>query len=64
MSLIYEFFVWDSLFTIPQFDFFFKLALPKTRKGRIILERNEKGRILSSQVPNITKNENPISSFG
>jgi len=41
----------DSLFTNPTFDFYFKVAVPKARKDRIILERDMLGRIIHSQPP-------------
>ena len=46
-------FVRDSLFTIPQFDFYFKVTLPKANKERLIMERDYLGRILSSKVPDL-----------
>jgi len=49
----YESFCWDSLFTIPQFDFFFKIALPNKQKEREIIERDYLGRIVHSKVPPI-----------
>lgn len=44
-------FVWDSLFTVPQFNFYFKVALPKLNKERVILERDDLGRIVVSKTP-------------
>jgi hypothetical protein len=41
---------WDSLFTVPQFDFYFKIAIPKANKERLITERDEWGRIIHSAV--------------
>jgi len=41
----------DAHFTVPTFDFFFKVALPKANKERLIIERDFMGRILHSQVP-------------
>lgn len=41
---------WDAHFAIPTFDFYFKFQLPKPIKERIILERDELGRILTSKV--------------
>lgn len=43
----------DSLSTIPQFDFYFKVKLPKPNKERIIVERGKFGQIISSKVPEI-----------
>ncbi len=42
---------WDAHFTIPTFDFIFKVAIPKANKERLIMERDMMGRILSSKVP-------------
>lgn len=41
----------DSPFNVSQFDFFFKLELPKKRKEREIIERDCLGRIIHSIVP-------------
>jgi len=41
----------DSLFTTPQFDFYFKIALPKVNKGREIAQRDYLGRIIHSKPP-------------
>lgn len=41
----------DSHFTVPTFDFYFKVTLPKARKEREIIERDCLGRILASRVP-------------
>jgi hypothetical protein len=46
----------DGHFAIPQFDFYFKVALPKVNKERLIMERDYLGRIVSSKVP-----ESPIT---
>lgn len=43
----------DTHFTAPQFDFYFKIAIPKANKERLIMERDMMGRILSSKVPEI-----------
>jgi len=43
----------DSLFTVPQFDFYFKLALPQKRKEREIIIRDYLGRIVASKVPEL-----------
>ena len=47
----YECFGGDSLFTVPTFDFYFKVKLPEPRKGRIITQRDKLGRIMSLEVP-------------
>ena len=49
-NLKYEFNGWDSLFTNPTFDFYFKVTLPKLNKDRIITERDKLGRIVTSEV--------------
>ena len=49
----HESFSWDSLFAVPQFDFYFKLALPKARKEREIIERDYLGRIVAAKVPEL-----------
>jgi hypothetical protein len=41
---------WDAHFTVPTFDFYFKVAIPRAQKGRVIVQRDSLGRILSSQV--------------
>lgn len=41
----------DMHFSVPQFDFYFKVAIPKENKERLIMERDMMGRILSSKVP-------------
>jgi type II restriction/modification system DNA methylase subunit YeeA len=46
----YEPFCWDAHFTVPTFDFFFKVALPKANKERIIVERNKLGQVVKSIV--------------
>jgi hypothetical protein len=46
----------DGHFAIPQFDFYFKVVLPKANKERLIMERDYLGRIVSSKVP-----ESPIT---
>lgn len=40
-------------FSVPQFDFVFKVAIPKANKERLIVERDMMGRIVKSQVPAI-----------
>ena len=42
---------WDSLFTVPQFDFRFFIRLPRPYKECLIIERNELGQIIKSKVP-------------
>jgi len=42
---------WDSHFTVPTFDFYFKLQIPKPNKERIIIERDLLGRIIKCQTP-------------
>ncbi len=44
-------FVWDIHFSVPQFEFFFKVAIPKANKERLIMERDSLGRIVFSKVP-------------
>jgi hypothetical protein len=44
----------DALFTVPQFDFYFKITIPKARKEREIIERDYLGRIVASKVSEIT----------
>lgn len=44
---------WDAHFTVPTFDFYFKVVLPKANKERLIMERDMLGRIVKSQVPAI-----------
>jgi len=46
-------FVQDSLFTVPQFDFYFKVNIPKANKERLIMERDYLGRIVTSKVPEL-----------
>ena len=43
-------FVWDVHFTVPTFDFYFKVVLPKARKARDIIERDSLGRIVRANV--------------
>jgi len=43
-------FVRDAHFTVPTFDIYFKVAIPKANKERIILERDKLGRIIHSKV--------------
>jgi len=49
-NIIYVTFNWDSLFTDPTFDFYFKVVLPRARKAREIVERDGLGRIICSVV--------------
>lgn len=44
---------WDAHLIVPTFDFYFKVAIPKANKERLIMERDMMGRILSSKVPEI-----------
>lgn len=41
----------DSHFTIPTFDFYFKVILPPPNKEREILQRDKLGRIVKSKTP-------------
>ena len=43
----------DAHFTVPTFDFYFKVVLPRARKEREILERDNLGRIVASKVPDL-----------
>jgi len=43
----------DSLFVVPTFDFNFWLKLPKAKKERLIIERNQLGQIVKSKVPDV-----------
>jgi len=43
----------DAHFTVPTFDFYFKVVLPKANKGRLIIERNKLGQIVNSKVPDV-----------
>ena len=40
----------DSLFAVPQFDFYFRVNIPKANKERLIMERDYLGRIVVSKV--------------
>jgi hypothetical protein len=44
---------WDSLFTNPIFEFYFKVMIPGPNKERIILGRDKFGRILRSKTVEI-----------
>lgn len=44
-------FCWDLHFTVPTFDFYFKVMIPQARKERVITERDGMGRIVVSKVP-------------
>lgn len=48
---IYESICWDSLFTGPQFYFYFKVELPRKRKEREIIEWDYLGRVITPRVP-------------
>lgn len=41
----------DTHFTVSTFEFYFKFPTPKPNKERLILVRDEYGRILSSKAP-------------
>ncbi len=43
---------WDIHHTIPSLEFHFTFAIPKPRKERIITQRDEWGRIISSRILN------------
>jgi len=43
----------DTHFAVPTFDFYFKIELPKANKERIIMERDNLGRIMESRVPHL-----------
>lgn len=47
-------FLWDSLFTAPLSDFYFKVELAKPQKEREITQRDYLGRIVSSKVSELT----------
>jgi len=52
LKYFHEFsFVRDAHFAVPTFDFYFRVALPRARKEREIIERDFRGRILHSRVP-------------
>jgi hypothetical protein len=54
VKYVYEFYkMWDAHFTVPQFEFYFKVTIPKANKEKLILQRNELGQIVKSQVPAI-----------
>lgn len=46
----------DAHFTVPQFDFYFKVAIPKANKERLITARDKFGRILSSKCHKLIYN--------
>ncbi len=58
MTCKYEYFhkMWDAHFTVPQFDFIFKVNIPEPNKERLIIQRDALGRIVKSQVPVIINN--------
>jgi len=41
----------DSISAVTTFDFFFKIDIPRPRKGREIVERYGLGRSVSTRVP-------------
>jgi len=43
----------DMHFSVPAFDFMFKVTIPKPNKDRLIVQRDMSGRILASRVPKI-----------
>jgi len=52
--LLYKIISRDAHFTVPTYDFFFKVNLPKANKERLIIKRDYLGRIVSSRVPEIS----------
>jgi len=44
-------FMRDTHFAVPTFDFYFKVALPKANKERLIIERDFMGRIIATKTP-------------
>lgn len=44
----------DTVYTNPTFEFSFKFQLPKANKERLILERDQLGRIVHSKPPIIS----------
>jgi hypothetical protein len=44
---------WDAHFVVPTFDFSFKINIPKPNKERIILKRDNLGRIVNSTVAEV-----------
>lgn len=56
----YESFCRDTYLTVPTFDFYFKVMLPKANKERIILKRDGFGRIISTAVPTILSYNNAV----
>jgi len=53
LKYTHESFCRDMHFSVPQFEFYFKVVLPKANKERLIMERDILGRIVKSQVPAI-----------
>lgn len=53
LKFTHECLVRDALFAVPTFDFFFKVAVPKPRREREIIERDCLGRIVVSKVSEI-----------
>jgi len=45
----------DVCFTVPTFDFYFRVVLPRTRKEREITKRDCLGRIITSKIPDQSK---------
>ena len=50
----------DAHFTVPTFDFYFKVLIPEPNKDREILERDSRGRILSSRTLETYKNYDSV----
>ena len=51
--------MWNTQFAIPLLQFKFNFLISQPRKGRIIIERNQQGRIVVSEVPKITNPNQP-----
>jgi hypothetical protein len=49
LKYTYGFKNWNTHFTVPTFDFFFKVHIPKANKERLIVERDNYGRIVTSK---------------
>ena len=50
LNMGYESISRDTHFTVPTFDFYVKVAIPKPNKARWIMERDCRGRILKSTI--------------
>jgi hypothetical protein len=44
----------DAHLSVPTFDFYFKVVIPKKQKEREIVERDSLGRIVHSRTPETT----------